>query len=35
MFTQKYILTIKTRLQIKCSTITDEKLFRMSSCSHK
>ena len=35
MFTQKYSLTVKTRLQIKFSTITDEKLFRMSSCSHK
>ena len=35
MFTQTYSLTVKTRLQIKCSTTTDEKLFRMSSCSHK
>ena len=35
MFTRKYTLTVKTRLQIKWSTITGEKLFRMSSCSHK
>ena len=33
MFNQKYPL--KTQSQIKCFTISDEKLFRMSSCSHK
>ena len=33
MINQKY--TLKTQSQIKCFTISDEKLFRMSSCSHK
>ena len=35
-FIQKHSLpVVRTWLQIKCSNITNEKLFRMSSCSHK